>query len=250
VPPPIEALKDEDEGVRLAAAEALGEIKSPEAVPHLIEALKDEDEDVRWAAALALGEIKSPEAVPHLIEALKDEDEGVRSAAAWALGEFKSPEAVPHLIEALKDEDASVRAAAAVALGMWADDLDIPQEQRKREELATLLREVERALWDARRRGADVHWPLTAVMNGLSVLKPPRYFDPLSPEALAGWRGKWEKIKPFGELIGILAAGATLLSYILGGPRWLILALFGVAGLALVLALWSLYRWRHRPRRE
>jgi len=214
------------------------------------EELNRREREVRVEAARALGEIKSPEAVPHLIEALKDEDEGVRSAAAWALGAIKSPEAVPHLIESLKDEDLYVRRAAAEALGMWADDLDIPRERWKREELAALLREAKRTLWKAHCRGTDVREPLIAVLNKLSILEPLPYFDPLSPEALAGWRGKWEKIKPFGELFGILAAGATLLSYILGGPRWLILALFGVAGLALVLALWSLYRWRHRPRRE
>jgi len=60
--------------VREAAAEALGEIGSKEAIPHLREALKDKDRDVRKAAAKALGEIGSKEAVPHLRKALKDKN--------------------------------------------------------------------------------------------------------------------------------------------------------------------------------
>ena len=48
--------------------------------------LKSKDSDVREAAAYALGEIGSKEAVPHLREALKDEYSDVREAAEEALG--------------------------------------------------------------------------------------------------------------------------------------------------------------------
>jgi len=49
------ALTDENKRVRRAAAEALGEIQRPEALPHLLQALTDENGKVRWAAAVALG---------------------------------------------------------------------------------------------------------------------------------------------------------------------------------------------------
>ncbi|MFN0314173.1 MAG: HEAT repeat domain-containing protein, partial [Burkholderiales bacterium] len=103
------------------AAWALGEIKSPEAVPALIQVLKDSDEGVRENTVRALGEINSSDAVPALMEAVKDlaNTPAVRRAAAWALGEIKSPEAVPALILALKDpdNDSEVRRDAASILG-------------------------------------------------------------------------------------------------------------------------------------
>ena len=78
--------------------------------------LKSKNSDVRKAAAVALGEIGSKEAVPHLIKALKDKKWYVRKAAAEALGKIGSKEAVPHLAKALKDEDRDVRRAAVQAL--------------------------------------------------------------------------------------------------------------------------------------
>jgi HEAT repeat protein len=64
------------------------------AIPPLVEALKDDDEKVCIAAAGALGEIgrKAKPAVPALIRALNDGNEGIRKAAALALGEI-GPEA-------------------------------------------------------------------------------------------------------------------------------------------------------------
>jgi HEAT repeat protein len=58
--------------VRRAAAEALEKI-GPPAVPALIQALRDEKEEVRRAAAKALGEIGDA-----LTQALRDEKEEVR----------------------------------------------------------------------------------------------------------------------------------------------------------------------------
>jgi len=244
VPHLIQALKDEDEAVRRAAVRALGEMKAPEAVSHLIEALRDEDRGLRRAAAEALGEMKAPEAVPHLIQALKDEEEAVRWAAAESLGEMKAPEAVSHLIQALKDEEEAVRWAAADALGEWAENLYIAQDPRERDELATLLHGVERTLRRARRRGTDVHEPLIAVLNKLSILEPPLYFDPLSPEALAGWRGKWEKLEKKCEpIVGLLSAVAGVATLLLKAPWWVTLVLlFG----AVVLSSWWLYRKRRK----
>ncbi len=55
----IEALKDQDTGVRSSAAYALGKIgpAAKDAVPALIEALKHQDSRVRLGAASALGGI-------------------------------------------------------------------------------------------------------------------------------------------------------------------------------------------------
>ncbi|WP_448601007.1 NACHT domain-containing protein, partial [Thermoflexus hugenholtzii] len=54
------ALQDQDEWVRRAAAEALGNIGDPHALPALLQALQDKNRGVRWAAAEALGNIGPP----------------------------------------------------------------------------------------------------------------------------------------------------------------------------------------------
>jgi HEAT repeat protein len=113
----IKALRyRKDEGVRQAAARALGEIKDPRAVEPLSAALKDERFSVRQAAAEALGKIKDPRAVEPLSAALKDAEGRVRLAAAEALGKIKDPRAVEPLIAALTDKNSDVRAAATEAL--------------------------------------------------------------------------------------------------------------------------------------
>ncbi|RQW80314.1 MAG: hypothetical protein EHM14_05370 [Methanothrix sp.] len=159
--PIIGALKDEDQGVRYRAAEALGQLKNATSVDSLIEALKDDENgDVREMAAWALGQIDDVRTVAPLsyasvkdagydvreeaynalqknivggnkvdarsadpiIGALKDEDQGVRYRAAEALGQLKNATSVDSLIEALKDdEDGDVREMAAWALGQIGD---------------------------------------------------------------------------------------------------------------------------------
>ncbi|GEM_PF-4126905 len=141
------AFKDNNERVRAAAAETLGEIGAS-AIELLIAAPKDQNEDVREAAVWALGRIGGACAVEALIDALTDREEFVRSAAAEALDALAwSPDrseagaaywaakgewhecaqigapAVEPLIGALtlRDNNEHVRAAAAEALGTIGD---------------------------------------------------------------------------------------------------------------------------------
>jgi len=86
------------------------------AVKPLIAALKDGDWKVRLAAAQALREIKDRRAVEPLIAALKDGDVGVRLAAVEALMEMQDRRAVEPLIAALEDERLEICMAAAQAL--------------------------------------------------------------------------------------------------------------------------------------
>ncbi len=71
--------------LRWECAKALQKIHSPLAVKPLIEAVKDEDDDVRMAAAYALGQYADPEVVGVLIGLLDDQDFGVVEAAHQSL---------------------------------------------------------------------------------------------------------------------------------------------------------------------
>jgi FOG: HEAT repeat len=108
-----------DTDLKWRLVEAFGAAGAP-AVPALIQALGDDDWGVRRASAEALVKIGTP-AVPALIQALGDSDSAVRRAAAEALGELGDPQAVPALIQALVDDWDDVRWAAAVALGKLGD---------------------------------------------------------------------------------------------------------------------------------
>ena len=121
VEPLISALQDSDEGVRQAAAEALGQIGDARAVEPLVAALKDSDEGVRQAAAEGLGQIGDARAVEPLIAALGDSNRDMRRAAAGALGQIGDARAVEPLVAALKESESYLRRAAAEGLGKIGD---------------------------------------------------------------------------------------------------------------------------------
>ncbi|MDI9633292.1 MAG: HEAT repeat domain-containing protein [Methanolinea sp.] len=113
----LSALGHPDPAVQYAAAEALGELGEPSAVPALVEALAgDRHPGVRWEAAEALARIGAP-AVDALVGILHHPDEDVRWKAAIALGEIGDERAIPPLIELLGDPDRFVQSRAAYALG-------------------------------------------------------------------------------------------------------------------------------------
>lgn len=147
----IRTLKDPEKSVRAATTEALGTMRSSQAVPYLIRLLaKDPEKDVRLAAAEALGIIRDSYAVPYLIRAFRDKDVLVRSAAAKAagrigspardpilaaagnqnpvvrsyaylsLGEIQVPEVMPHIVRGLDDRNTDVTKSAKMALDAFA----------------------------------------------------------------------------------------------------------------------------------
>jgi len=82
-------LGDSDWRVRRVAAWALNEMKEARAVPALCDLLlRDARVEVRVAAAEALGEIRSVAALLSLERALDDADAGVRAKARWAIDEI------------------------------------------------------------------------------------------------------------------------------------------------------------------
>ncbi len=144
VPPLVEALKHEEWLVRLHAVEALGKLKSPDAVEPLLYLLfNDRDAAVREDVARALGEIGDPKAVEFLLIAMAEV--GTRPRAVEALGLIRDRRAVPALLGVLSgdskpansrpivgcnedryDEELYVLEAAVVALGRIGDQATIP----------------------------------------------------------------------------------------------------------------------------
>ncbi|HEY9614650.1 HEAT repeat domain-containing protein [Allocoleopsis sp.] len=112
--------RDKDDGVRLAAAQALGKIGDKAATSALIVVLQqDKVDEVRSAAAQALGKMGGKAATSALIVVLRqDKVDVVRLAAAQALGKIGDKAATSALIVALQqDKDDWMRSAAAQALG-------------------------------------------------------------------------------------------------------------------------------------
>jgi HEAT repeat protein len=116
-------LKDKNPAARQEAAKALGVIGQP-AIPTLIELMKDPDNDIRIAAADALAHSgrDARGALPALDKAMKDPEPLVREHAAFTLAAVINPDdqsVLPALINALQDQDAEVRRQVAVALARF-----------------------------------------------------------------------------------------------------------------------------------
>ena len=109
---------DSDDGVRRAAAWALGQLDDAAAVPALSSALKrDRDLEVRRTCAWALGQLEDHSSVEALTAVLNDPDTELRNKAVWALGQIEDARAVPALLTVLRDPDVDTRAQAVWALG-------------------------------------------------------------------------------------------------------------------------------------
>ncbi len=115
-------LEYQDQEVRQAAAEALGEIKDPRSVGPLITHLDHSDRELQQAAIQALSQIEDGRAVESLLARLEDQAPEVRQAASWALGNIKDERAVAPLVARLEHSDHEIRQAAIQVLGQIGDE--------------------------------------------------------------------------------------------------------------------------------
>ena len=109
---------------RASAAERLGRIGSPRAVPALLRVIrdiKDEDEDVRGAALRALGRIRDPRVLPGLIEALGYLEASLPPRIAEIIVMFEK-DSVPLLVAELRNLDSDVRRMWAAEILGWLGD--------------------------------------------------------------------------------------------------------------------------------
>ncbi len=98
---------------------ALGDLKDKNAVEALIAIAKNPDEDKvrRVYAADSLGKIGDPRALPVLKQMFSENDALTRAYAASALSHFGVGDAFPMLLQGLRDDDWKVREQCARALG-------------------------------------------------------------------------------------------------------------------------------------
>lgn len=151
--PLLDALAEDDVGIRTKAVEVLRDTRSPAAVLPLVRLLDGKDPELRFQAAVALAFGGGEGAVPALERLAADPETRLRDVAVWALGGVRAAaslaplrtlvtqsdsartralgcmalgvrgrrDGVPTLVEALGDGQATVREAAAWGLGLVAD---------------------------------------------------------------------------------------------------------------------------------
>lgn len=102
----VKLLFDRSLTVRIAACEALGDMKAEMAMDDLSLALKDPDWRMRAKAAEVMGKIRSGDAAKYLSAALRDEDPFVKAEALKAISRLESEKAIPHVLEVIRREKA------------------------------------------------------------------------------------------------------------------------------------------------
>src|SRR5213083_698628 len=105
----IARLKDENAGVRRAAAHSLGQLGDLRAVMPLIAVLADSDAEVRSAAVDALADLEDPRAIGPIAGLLKDPVADVKHNALSALSHWDQGVPAAPVIALLDDGDADVR---------------------------------------------------------------------------------------------------------------------------------------------
>jgi len=112
----IARLKDDNAGVRRAAANSLGRLGDVRAVAPLIAVLTDADAEVRATAIDALANLDDPRAVGPIVALLKDSATEVKHNALNALAHWDQGVPAAPVVALLDDPDADVRRDAVQLL--------------------------------------------------------------------------------------------------------------------------------------
>jgi HEAT repeat protein len=145
VPGLVDRFEDPDPRVRARAARACGDIGDPRATGPLAGLLSDPSADVRREAAEALGGIGNRQALEALLDLYDDADERVRRIAVGAFGQFDNDRPVDPLVRALGDASPAVRRTAVYSLVQLLSNVPTEQSHRIRETVVERLSETDDA---------------------------------------------------------------------------------------------------------
>jgi len=143
VPKVVERFDDSDPRVRARAARACRQIGDARSTDPLAGLLSDPSAAVRVEAAEALGRIGNRQALQALLQLYDDEDERVRRIAVRGFGQFRNDRPVEYLAEALTDESAPVRRTAVFSLIELLSNVPTEQSHQIRETVVEQLSESE-----------------------------------------------------------------------------------------------------------
>lgn len=118
----VQALDADIPELRMAAANALGDLEAEDAVPNLADRFSDSDPRVRARAARACGLVEDPRATDGLDGLLSDPKAAVRLEAADALGRIGNRQALQSLLSMYDDPDERVRRIAVSGFGKFSND--------------------------------------------------------------------------------------------------------------------------------
>lgn len=117
-----QALSADVPELRMAAANALGDVGEADAIPTLIERFDDTDPRVRARAARACGLIGDARATDPLTDLLSDPTAAVRLEAAESLGRIGNRQALQALLGLYDDNSERVRRIAVAGFGKFEND--------------------------------------------------------------------------------------------------------------------------------
>lgn len=141
----VAALAHRKPETRAAAARALSNISSYDAVKDLAGLLRDPVADVRKAAVSSIGWLHGKEVAPALVPLLRDADVETRRQAVWALARLRHETTFEPLLEALDDADEQTRFIAYRRLKEWV--ADNPRVAAARDSLRKRLAERAAQWW-------------------------------------------------------------------------------------------------------
>ncbi|WP_424017469.1 HEAT repeat domain-containing protein [Halorientalis pallida] len=139
LPKLLDSLDDSDPRVRARVARACGRLEDARATDALIERLSDPKAEVRREAAEALGAIGNRQALTALLEMFDDERAPIRRIAVGAMGNFGNSRPVEGLVGALSDDDASVRRTAVYSIIELLSNVPTDQSHEIRETVVEQL---------------------------------------------------------------------------------------------------------------
>jgi HEAT repeat protein len=151
-------LEDQDLQVRCRTIEALGELGEPgkDLLERILTLLQEEDKGIRMHAAMALGKCRYVPALPQLTHhALQDPSHNVRGLSAWSLGNLGDERAIDPLIDALGDDGESVRIYAYQALSSFGNKALPALKSAQAAKGESIRPHVERLLEDLSLEGAE-----------------------------------------------------------------------------------------------